>query len=53
MRSRSVVDLVGRTAEPELIDPLLEGRDEVGPGLLLRGDPGVRMAAIARHGRVT
>ncbi|MGW0633665.1 hypothetical protein, partial [Streptomyces sp. NPDC002758] len=39
--SRPVADLVGRRAEWELVKSLLEGDGRVGPGLLLRGDPGV------------
>jgi transposase len=45
-RSRPVVDLVGRTAELALIDSLLDGRGPTGPGLLLRGDPGVGKTAL-------
>jgi DNA-binding CsgD family transcriptional regulator len=45
-RSRPVVDLVGRTAELALIDALLAGRGPTGPGLLLRGDPGMGKTAL-------
>ncbi|MET7395971.1 AAA family ATPase [Dactylosporangium sp. NPDC005572] len=38
--------LPGRAAELELIDALLAGRSGVGPGLLLRGDPGVGKTAL-------
>ncbi|NJC73747.1 AAA family ATPase [Planosporangium thailandense] len=37
---------MGRTAELELIDSLLGGHGRVGPGLLLRGDPGVGKTAL-------
>ncbi|MFD0580133.1 AAA family ATPase [Dactylosporangium darangshiense] len=37
---------MGRTAELELIDSLLDGHGRVGPGLLLRGDPGVGKTAL-------
>jgi AAA ATPase domain len=46
VRSRPVVDLPGRTDELELIDALLARRSPAGPGLLLRGDPGVGMTAL-------
>ncbi|NJC73675.1 AAA family ATPase [Planosporangium thailandense] len=46
MRSRPVADLVGRTAELEQIDSLLAGHRPIGPGLLLRGDPGVGKTAL-------
>jgi AAA ATPase domain len=56
VRWQPVADLVGRTDELGLIDSLLAGRGLVGPGLLLRGDPGVGKtalldAAAARAGR--
>ncbi|NJC73668.1 helix-turn-helix domain-containing protein [Planosporangium thailandense] len=38
--------LVGRTAELEQIDSLLAGHRPIGPGLLLRGDPGVGKTAL-------
>ena len=44
--SRSVVDLLGRSDEVELIEALLAGRGPAGPGLLLRGDPGVGKTAL-------
>src|SRR3981189_2965693 len=44
--SRRVVDLVGRSAELELIEALLAGRGPAGHGLLLRGDPGVGKTAL-------
>jgi DNA-binding CsgD family transcriptional regulator len=44
--SRPVVDLLGRTTELELIEALLAGRSPAGPGLLLRGDPGVGKTAL-------
>ncbi|MEV0643619.1 AAA family ATPase, partial [Streptomyces sp. NPDC050619] len=44
--SRPVADLVGRRAEWELVKSLLEGDGRVGPGLLLRGDPGVGRSAL-------
>ncbi|WP_426513352.1 AAA family ATPase [Dactylosporangium sp. McL0621] len=44
--SQPVVDLLGRTHELELIDALLAGRSDVGPGLLLRGELGVGKTAL-------
>ncbi|HTJ32721.1 MAG TPA: LuxR family transcriptional regulator [Dactylosporangium sp.] len=44
--SRPVVDLLGRADELELIDSWLAGRGPFGPGLLLRGDPGVGKSAL-------
>jgi len=44
--SRSVVDLLGRSDEVELIEALLAGRGPAGSGLLLRGDPGVGKTAL-------
>jgi DNA-binding CsgD family transcriptional regulator len=44
--SRPVVDLLGRSAELELIEALLAGRSSLGPGLLLRGPPGVGKTAL-------
>jgi DNA-binding CsgD family transcriptional regulator len=44
--SRPVVDLLGRSAEMELIDSLLAGRGRTGSGLLLRGEPGVGKTAL-------
>ena len=38
--------LVGRATELELIDALVVGRANAGPGLLLRGDPGVGKTAL-------
>ncbi|WP_026178783.1 AAA family ATPase, partial [Streptomyces hokutonensis] len=46
MTSRPGADLVGRTAELELLDSLLTGRDGAGRGLLLRGDPGTGKTAL-------
>ncbi|MDV9178299.1 ATP-binding protein, partial [Streptomyces sp. W16] len=46
MTSRPGADLVGRTAELELLDSLLAGRDGALRGLLLRGDPGVGKTAL-------
>jgi hypothetical protein len=40
LTSTSVVGLVGRSAELELIEALLAGRSRLGHGLLLRGDAG-------------
>jgi DNA-binding CsgD family transcriptional regulator len=37
---------VGRSGEVELIEALLAGRSRAGPGLLLRGDPGVGKSAL-------
>ena len=42
----TAAELVGRTAELELIDALLHRRDGVGPGLLLRGTFGVGKTAL-------
>src|SRR5258708_7205342 len=44
--SRSVVELLGRTDELELIDALLTGRSRAGPGLLLHGDPAIGKTAL-------
>jgi hypothetical protein len=44
--SRPALDLVGRMTELELIDSLLAGHSPTGPGLLLRGDPGVGKTAL-------
>ncbi|MGW3283477.1 ATP-binding protein [Streptomyces sp. NPDC001002] len=44
--ARPRADLVGRTAELELIDSLLAGSDRDGTGLLLRGAPGVGKTAL-------
>ncbi|MER5916147.1 AAA family ATPase [Streptomyces sp. NPDC001982] len=46
MSSRPGVDLAGRTAELELIDSLFIRNDPSGPGVLLRGDPGVGKTAL-------
>src|SRR5258705_9768046 len=46
MGSRPVVDLLGRSAELDLIEALLAGRSRLGPGLLLRGDPGGGKTAL-------
>ncbi|WP_426504370.1 AAA family ATPase [Dactylosporangium sp. McL0621] len=46
VESRSVVALVGRTDELELIDSLLGGQSRIGRSLLLRGDPGVGKTAL-------
>jgi DNA-binding CsgD family transcriptional regulator len=43
---RPGADLVGRTAELELIDSLLAGEYRAGPGVLLRGDPGAGKSAL-------
>jgi DNA-binding CsgD family transcriptional regulator len=44
--SRPGADLVGRAAELELLDSLLDRRDGACRGLLLRGDPGVGKTAL-------
>src|SRR5262249_254801 len=44
--SRSVVDLLGRSDELDLIEALLARRSRAGPGLLLRGGPGVGKTAL-------
>src|SRR6266540_639536 len=41
-----VLGLAGRSNELELIDSLLAGHSRAGPGLLLRGDPGVGKTAL-------
>ncbi|QIY74841.1 ATP-binding protein [Streptomyces sp. RLB1-33] len=46
MTVRPGADLAGRTAELELIDSLLAGEYRAGPGVLLRGDPGVGKSAL-------
>ena len=46
MTSRAGADLVGRTAELELMDSLSAGRHGGCPGLLLRGGPGVGKTAL-------
>ncbi len=46
MRRPAAVDLVGRTAELDLIDSMLDGQDRVGPGLLIRGHPGIGKTAL-------
>ena len=46
MTSRAGADLVGRTAELELMDSLSAGQRGDGPGLLLRGGPGVGKTAL-------
>jgi hypothetical protein len=45
-QSRAAFDLVGRSAELELIDSLLAGHTLAGRGLLLRGAPGVGKTAL-------
>jgi DNA-binding CsgD family transcriptional regulator len=46
MATDAVLGLVGRSDELELIDLLLAGHSRAGPGLLLRGDPGVGKTAL-------
>jgi DNA-binding CsgD family transcriptional regulator len=45
-RPRPVAEVVGRSAELDLIDSLLAGPDPDVRGLLLRGDPGVGKTAL-------
>ena len=45
-RARPVADLIGRSAELDLIDALLAGSYPDAHGLLLRGDPGVGKTAL-------
>jgi DNA-binding CsgD family transcriptional regulator len=46
VRLPAVASLVGRTAELELIDSMLDGQHRIGPGLLLRGCRGVGKTAL-------
>ncbi|MGW1801170.1 AAA family ATPase, partial [Streptomyces sp. NPDC001984] len=46
MTVRPGADLAGRTAELELIDSVLAGEYRAGPGVLLRGDPGMGKSAL-------
>ncbi|MFC5260789.1 AAA family ATPase [Kribbella qitaiheensis] len=46
MRRPAAADLVGRSAELELIDSTLDGHGRLGPGLLIRGHPGMGKTAL-------
>ena len=49
MSATSAVELVGRERELRVLDELVDGADDRGAALVLRGEPGIGKSALLRH----
>ncbi len=49
--TEAVVGMVGREAEAQLVDRLIDGLHEGGGALIVRGEPGIGKSALLEHAR--
>src|SRR5882724_6142097 len=50
-RTAAVADLIGRDAETELLDELIDGLPSAGGALIVRGEAGIGKSALLRRAR--